>query len=98
MISDPGFFIDLAKTKTQGRNSKSTKVKDYVESGAKKEKMPFIDEKVVFGSKFHKIFGKFVKKLGKKNFKNKRKCSSKKSRFRQISLIYLAKIGRIKAL
>ena len=65
MISDPGFFIDLAKTKTQGRNSTSTKVKDYVESGAKKEKMPFIDEKVVFGSKFHKIFGKFVKKLGK---------------------------------
>ena len=36
-----------------------------MESGAKKEKMPFIDEKVVFGSKFHKIFGKFVKKLGK---------------------------------
>ena len=45
MISDPGFFIDLAKTKSQGRNSTNTKVKDYVESGAKKEKMPFIDEK-----------------------------------------------------
>ena len=65
MISDPGFFIDLAKTKTQGRNSTSTKVKDYVESGAKKEKMPFIDEKsYLLEVNFTKSLENLSKKLG----------------------------------